>query len=287
MPFSRRALLQGALGGAATLALDASKSESAESVNSPYGPFKMGIQSYSLRHFNLDEALDITQQLGLHYWEGFMSHIPLTNDSQQIASFKQKLAAHNIRMLAYGVVGFSNNEAEARRIFEFAKAMDIPVLSAYPAPDSLPLLDRLTREYRIAIAIHNHGPGDTLYGHPDQVLKAVAGRNPLVGACEDTGHMIMAKEDPVAAEVRYGKRLLDVHLKAAKVSPNGGREFADIGDPDSLLDTIGFLDILLRLRYNRLVALEYELHESDPVPSIQSCLELVRHAWALLQTVVA
>lgn len=285
MPLSRRDLFQTALGGATLLALKPSSAGESQNSQSPYGPFKMGIQSYSLRHFNLDEALQITQQLGLHYWEGFMSHIPLTNDPQQIDRFKQKLAAHNIRMLAYGVVGFSNNEQEARRTFEFAKAMQIPVLSAYPSPDSLPLLDRLTAEYRIAIAIHNHGPGDALYGHPAQVLKAVQGRNPLIGACEDTGHMLTAKEDPVAAQLRYGKRLLDVHLKAVKATPEGGREFTDIGDPDSLLDTIGYLDILLRLRYNRLVALEYELHEEDPVPSIQRCLEAVRQSWALLHTV--
>src|SRR5579875_1605243 len=56
MPFSRRALLQGALGGAAPLALGASKSEAAKSGTAPYGPFKMGIQAISLRHINLDEA---------------------------------------------------------------------------------------------------------------------------------------------------------------------------------------------------------------------------------------
>src|SRR5579859_6071283 len=107
----------------------------------PYAPFRVGLQSYSLRHFGLDDALAKTQELDLHYWEAFPDHMPITADSATISDYKAKLAAHDIRLLAYGVVDFSSDEADARRKFDFARAMNIPVLSAYPSPDSLGLLD--------------------------------------------------------------------------------------------------------------------------------------------------
>ena len=40
-----------------------------------YGPFKMGLQSYSLRGYTTDgkadlsKALAVTKDLGVHYWE--------------------------------------------------------------------------------------------------------------------------------------------------------------------------------------------------------------------------
>ena len=42
-----------------------------------YGPFKMGLQSYSLRHFKRDEALAKTKELGIHYWESYPGHTPI------------------------------------------------------------------------------------------------------------------------------------------------------------------------------------------------------------------
>ncbi len=55
-----------------------------------YGPFKMGLQSYSLRgfttdgHADLKKALAATNELGLHYWEAFPAHVPMTDDRREI-----------------------------------------------------------------------------------------------------------------------------------------------------------------------------------------------------------
>lgn len=245
---------------------------------SPYGPFKMGVQSYSLRHFGLDEALDLTNQMGLQYWEAFPDHLPITEDPKQIALYKQKLSDHKIRLMAYGVVSFSNNEQDARRTFNFAKVMNIPVLSSYPSPDSFDLLDRLTAEYKILLAIHNHGPGDNLYDLPEKTIKAIQGHSVHIGECLDTGHMLRSDRDPVEAAAMFGKRLYDVHLKAVKIAPDGSRVFTEIGDPNSLLNTVAFLRLLRKLHYDRLIALEYEIHEENPVPYMKECLASVQKA---------
>ena len=50
-----------------------------------YAPFKMGMQSYTLRGFpDLEVALSKTEQLGLKYWESFPMHIPMTADPVKI-----------------------------------------------------------------------------------------------------------------------------------------------------------------------------------------------------------
>ncbi len=49
----------------------------ARTPESPYRPFKMGLQSYSLRGLTetasptCAKALAATKELGLHYWESF------------------------------------------------------------------------------------------------------------------------------------------------------------------------------------------------------------------------
>jgi len=134
--------------GAAGLTLLPAAARAGHAPN-PYRPFRMAIQSYTLRNFKLDEALAKTKALGLNFWEGWDGHLPVTDDPGQIAMYKQKLAANGITMPTYGVVGFSTDEADARKKFVFAKAMGIRTLSAYPSYDSLTLLDKLTEEFKI------------------------------------------------------------------------------------------------------------------------------------------
>ena len=67
-----------------------------------YGPFKMGLQSYSLRgyttegHADLKKALAATKELGVHYWEAFPAHVPLTDDRQKIKAVKDELEASGV-----------------------------------------------------------------------------------------------------------------------------------------------------------------------------------------------
>src|SRR5258706_1004646 len=76
--FSRRGFLKTAAISAAGVALGRVQVFAADAK--PYGPFKMGVQSYSLRHFDLDGCLERTQKLRLHYIEAFGGHSGLTTD---------------------------------------------------------------------------------------------------------------------------------------------------------------------------------------------------------------
>ena len=238
----------------------------------PYAPFRMGIQSYSLRHFKVDEALAKTQQLGLRNWEAYPAHVPQTDDPAKIKEMQDKLRAHNVRLRAWGVVGFDTDEAKTRKILDFAKAMNISVVSADPSPESFAVLDKVLEQYPdIFIAIHNHGPGHR-YDKITDVTKAIQGHHERIGACVDTGHYLRSGEDPVAAVKAFGKRTYGVHLKDVKDKT----KFTEVGKGD--LKVADLLKELRDLQYRQIISLEYEEHPENPISYIEECLAATREA---------
>jgi len=250
----------------------------------PYGGFKMGIQSYSLRGYDAETALKHTKTLGLKYWESFPAHIPMGTLPALLKKNKALLDDANVELMAYGVVSFGSDETKSRAVFDFAKAMGISSISANPEKDkpTFDLLDKLVEEYDIAIAIHNHGPGAD-YDKISDVETMVKDRNPKVGACVDTGHYLRSDEDPVDAIHRLGKRVYGVHLKDVKtLTKNGKRQkvFTILGQGD--LKVLDCLKALRELKYENCLALEYEENPENPLSDIEICLKEVRNAVAQL-----
>jgi sugar phosphate isomerase/epimerase len=278
--FNRREFLQVSSAGVTAAAL--SGKLLAADAKDPYLGFKMGIQSYSLREFKVEAALEHTKALGLKYWESFSSHLPITSVPKQIEAHKELLAKYGVTLISYGVLGFDTNENAAREKFEFAKAMGIKSLSADPTPDkaTFDLLDKLCAEYDVAIAIHNHGPGHR-YNKISDVEKVVKDRHPKIGACVDTGHYLRSDEDPVEAVQRLGKRVFGCHVKDVKTTEVEGKkqkQFKIAGEGD--LNVVGLLKALKAIDYQYCLALEYEENAKNPLPDIESCLKHVRECAA-------
>ena len=246
----------------------------------PYGGFKMGIQSYSLRGFSVQDALKHSEKLGLTYWEAYPRHLPMSSVPKTIADHKALLKGSNVKLLAYGVLGFDENETKARAAFDFAKAMGIVSLSANPkkTKGTFDLLDKLCEEYKVAIAIHNHGPR-ALYDKISDVEEMVKDRHPLIGACVDTGHFLRSDEVPAEAIERLGKRVFGVHLKDVKTIEVGGKKqrlFKILGEGD--LNVPNCLKVLRKLKYENVLSLEYEENPKNPLSDIEACLAHVRES---------
>ncbi len=267
---TRRELLSVGAASLASLGL-ARIAHGFQGASNPYAPFRMGIQSYSLRGYGFEEALDRTRELGLGHWESFQSHIPLTDDPVPMWKALRALAARGINLEAWGVQGFDGNGAFALKVFEFAKSMRIPVISADPAPEALPILEDLAREFDIRIAIHNHGP-NSRYDKLASVLAAVEGRDDRIGACVDTGHALRSKEDPVEWIRKLGSRVHGVHLKDVK----DATRFTILGKGDLRLRDC--LAALSKLGYGGAVSLEYEENPSNPIADLKECLKAAREA---------
>lgn len=243
-----------------------------------YAPFKMGLQSYSLRgytkggHPDVEKALAVTKDLGVRYWEAYPAHIPTTTDPGQIAAIQRQLDSAGVTLIGYGVVGLGKNEKANRKYFEFARAMGLKYLSASPEPGSFDVLDKLVEEYGIAIGIHNHGPEDRHFSKIAAIEKAIKDHHPKIGCCVDTGHFLRSHQDPVDAVETFGKRVFGVHLKDVK----DAKEFTVLGRGD--LRTVDLLRVLARNHYEYCLAIEYEENPSNPVDDIRACLADARRA---------
>ncbi len=271
--FTRREALVAGMAAAGALALG--HSTLAANASPPYGPFKMGLQSYSLRGLttagkpDLEKALQATKDLGLNYWESYVAHIPV--DPKRAAEFKEKAASFGVTVIGYGVMRFNKDHDANRKIFEFAKAMGLGYVSADPDPDSFDSLDKLVEEYGVGIGIHNHGPGHR-YDTIDKIAAVLKNHHEKVGCCVDTGHFLRSKEDPVRAVEVFGKRTFGVHLKDVK----DATQFTVLGKGD--LRTVDLLKALAKINYAYCLAIEYEEHPANPVSEIAECLTAARSA---------
>jgi sugar phosphate isomerase/epimerase len=236
----------------------------------PYSPFKMGVQSYSLRGYtdggrpSLEKALAATKELGLHFWEAFPAHVPMKSGEDARATLKNALEAAGVTLAGYGVVQFGGGDAD-RRIFEFAKSLELEYVSADPDPKCFDELDKLVEKFDIAVGIHNHGPGHR-YAGIETISKAIKDHHPKIGCCVDTGHFLRSKEDPVHAVEAFGTRVYGVHLKDVK----DAKTFTVLGKGD--LRTVDLLKALAQNKYRYCLAIEYEEKAEDPLDDMRACL---------------
>jgi sugar phosphate isomerase/epimerase len=59
----------------------------------PYAPFRMGVQSYSMRKMGLEAMLQATRALGLDAIEAFMAHLPYFGPREQWDGLKRTVAS--------------------------------------------------------------------------------------------------------------------------------------------------------------------------------------------------
>lgn len=275
--WSRRQFLGAAAAGAAALGLgqSARRAWAADDANK-FGGFNLGLQSYTLRAFNVDKAIEMTQSLGLHSIEFFDAHFPVASSDEQIEAMKKKTAAAGIKIMGHGVNGFSKNHDANRRYFEFAKKAGIRNISADPSEDAFESLDKLCEEYDIRIAIHNHGPG-ARYDKVTDVLNAVKGHHKNIGACADLGHYIRSGEDPVKVITLLEGRLFGIHLKDFK-EQKANTQGVILGKGH--LDVEGVFKALKKVNFpaDGCLSLEYEENEKSPMADVTECVSIAAAA---------
>lgn len=270
---TRRAALAASLAAIGTLALGRTGYAFADDTpgDSPYGPFRMGLQSYSLRHFKLDEALAKTKELGLHYWEAFPNHIP--PDLKTAEANAKKAADMGVKVAGFGVVQFGKDRDANRKLFEFGKAFGLSYMSFDGDKEDFDGLDKLVDEYNLPIGIHNHGPGHQ-WAKIDNIMAAIKDHSPKIGCCIDTGHFLRSNENPVRAVEVFDKRIYGVHLKDVKDATT----FKILGEGDLKLAEL--LKQLAKRKYNYVLALEYEESEAMPMDDIRACIAAEKKAAA-------
>jgi inosose dehydratase len=242
------------------------------------GHIPLGVQSYTLRDFPVDKAIQTAKDVGFEHIEFFGSHFPPNSSDEKIEAMKTKMAGLGMRISAHGVNGFGKDHEPNRRLFVFAKKAGIKNLSADPSEDSFDSLDKLVAEFDIRIAIHNHGPG-ARYDKIADVLKAIKGHDPRIGACADLGHYIRSGEDPIKAITLLEGRLYGIHLKDF-AEPKRDAKGVILGKGH--LDVVGVYRALKKVNFplDGALSLEYEENAANPVPDVTQCVAIAREAEA-------
>lgn len=241
-------------------------------------PFELGLASYTLRKFPLDQTLAMTRRVGLKYICLKSFHLPLEASPEEIAAAAAKVKAAGIVLYGCGVVSMGK-PAEVDQAFDYAKAAGMKTIVASPKPELLPLVDKKVRESGIQVAIHNHGPGDKTYPTPQSIYEKVCELDKRIGICMDVGHTLRIGADPVESARKYADRLFDVHIKdVSAASPKG--QTVEVGR--GIIDIPDFLRALVETKYSGIVSFEHEKDEDDPLAGLAESIGYVRGVLAVI-----
>ena len=194
---------------------------------------------------------------------------------------KQRMSDLGISMPNY-YAPIEGDKGAYRKIFDFAKEMDVETLVAEPPPEMFETLDGLCQEYKINLAVHNHPEGSgSKYWNPDTLLKACEGRSARIGACPDTGHWVRSGLDTLDSLRKYQKRIITVHLKDAAES--GKRDSRDVPLGTGQANYSAILKQLADWKWRGVMTVEYEHQSPQLVQEVAQCVKFVEDFAASLK----
>ena len=107
--------------------------------------FKLGLASYTLRKFNLDDTLAMTKRVGLKYICFKSFHLPLDSTPAQIRTVVAKVKEAGLILYGGGVISMKK-EDQVHNAFDYAKAAGMKVIIGVPAPELLPLVNKKVKQ---------------------------------------------------------------------------------------------------------------------------------------------
>jgi len=238
--------------------------------------WEMGMQTYTLRKFTLEEAFAKTKSLGLHYAEiyngqeiggGVEGKVHFTMSSELRQKALEMAAANDIEIVQFGVTN-GKNEKEWEQHFEFAKAMGIKTITSEPKKEDWDLVNDLAKEYDVRVAIHNH-PAPSLFWSPDAVLEACEGHD-MIGSCADIGHWKRSGLDPVECMKKLEGKIFTFHIKDI-AEPK--KEAEDVVWGTGVCDIAAVIEEAQSQGFKGLWSIEYEASPEDNLKEIGESLD--------------
>jgi inosose dehydratase len=276
-------LTQAGLGLAAISLLNAGASkalaQSAPAAAAPKsaGPM-LGMASYSLRKFKVDQALAMTKRLGLGRMVFKDAHLPLTATDDEIKQTIALAKGQGIEVYGCGTV-YMKSEAEVERAFHYAKTAGMKLIVGAPDVPLLPFVEKQVQATDVILAIHNHGPDNPLYSSPLDAYALIKDMDKRMGLCMDIGHTQRLGLDAVAVFKQVFDRIYDVHIKDVSAASKAGKTVS-IGR--GVIDMTGFLKAVVALKYQHTLSFEYEPEADDPLPGMAESIGYVRGMLKLL-----
>jgi sugar phosphate isomerase/epimerase len=248
------------------------------------GGFYLGCQCWTFNKFSVMEAIEFTARAGGKVIEFFPGQrlskeepgVGWGHDAPESAhaKVKEQLEKWKVVAMNYGVVGIPNDEAGARKIFEFAKRWNLYGITT-ESDNAIDLIEKLVKEYDIRVCYHNHPRrnNDPSYKvwDPKYIAKLVEDRDPRVGACGDTGHWIRTGLSPVESLKILKGRVHALHLK-----DRPSQEGLDVVWGSGMGDVAGVLAEVRSQGFRGNVSVEYETNWDHNITDAAQCLGYVR-----------
>jgi sugar phosphate isomerase/epimerase len=248
--------------------------------------FAIGLQAYTFNRFTVFEAIEKTAEAGgkvIEFYPGQklskeQPEVKWNHDAPDdvVAKVQAKLAQHKIKAVNYGVVGIPTEEADARKIFEFAKKLGIRAVTT-ESFEAIDTIEKMVKEYDIRVGFHDHPrkPEKPTYRmwDPYFILELTKGRDERIGACADTGHWQTSGINPVWAVRTLKGRVISSHLKdkldyGKSHDVPYGQGVGEIGRVLQELKDQGF---------DGNISIEYEHNWENSLPEVKQCIDFVRN----------
>ena len=242
---------------------------------------KLGLASYSMREFTLDQALDMAKQMGVKYMTFKDVHVPRTDPPEKTRALRAKIEAAGITIMGGGTITIPNDPVQIKKEFEYAKNAGFPLIYTDPEPAALDTIEKMVKEYDIRCVIHNHGPEDKRWPRPQDAYAAIKSRDKRLGLCIDVGHTTRTGTDPVQACRECRDRLYDMHVKDLLAATDKESQ-TEVGR--GVIDFPGLFKTLIEIGYQGQVGLEYEINAKNPLPGMIESMAYMRGVLAAITT---
>lgn len=250
------------------------------------GGFAIGCQAYTFNRFSAFEAIEKTAEAGgktIEFYPGQKlskeePNLKLDHNAsaETIAKIKAKLAEYKVRAVNYGVVGIPRDEAGARKIFEFAKKMNLYAITT-ESDTSIDTIEKLVKEYDIRVGFHEHarqnGNPNYKVWDPNYIVTLTKDRDARIGSCADTGHWATSGLKPLECIKILKGRIISLHLKDRKEI---GKQLPDQIFGTGVSDIKGILEELKSQGFEGHISIEYENNWDKSVPDVAKCIDFVR-----------
>lgn len=250
------------------------------------GGFAIGCQAYTFNRFSVFEAIEKTDQAGgrvIEFYPGQKlskeePNVKFDHNSPEevVQKVKAKLAKHNVTAVNYGVVGIPSDEAQARKLFEFAKKMGLYAITT-ESDKSIDTIEKMVKEFDIRVGFHEHAknPANPNYKvwDPNYIVELVKDRDQRIGACADTGHWATSGLKPLDCLRILKGRIISTHLKERAAIGKGG---PDIIYGTGVSEIGAMLDELKAQGFQGHISIEYENNWDFSVPDVAQCIGFVR-----------
>ena len=249
------------------------------------GGFNLSVQAWTFNQFTAFEAIEKTSQSGAKLIELFPGQKMKADSDIQIGpgmddaatnELIDHLKKNNVRAIAFGVTGISRDEAEARKLFAWAKKVGIEIINT-ESTDALDTMEKMVKEFDMKVGFHNHPKRDNDANYkvwdPNYVLSIVKDRDQRIGACADTGHWVRSGIKPIDAIKILKGRVVSSHLKDLhEFAPSGH----DVPYGTGVSDIAAILTELKAQGFTGSLSIEYEHNWDKSLPEVAQCVGYVR-----------